>query len=135
MAVSVADGGFAWHTAVEGMGMSPTLIAHFRLSLMVSLGLVPVACGGATQGNLEEDVGGSGGASSGAGATNKAGTHSNAGTTSAGMSTGGGPVQVVPCSSPVTDPATGLVTCAEGFVHRPTARACGALNAPAAPGS
>src|SRR5687768_16044986 len=139
----------AWHTALGGMGLSPTRIAQFRLSLLVSLGIVPVACGGTTRGEPQADGGGgSGGSPSSAGTTSKAGTNSSAGTTgSAGTSssagtastgsagspssagapsTGGGPGQIVPCTSPVSDPVTGFVTCAEGFVHRPTAVVCGA---------
>jgi hypothetical protein len=39
----------------------------------------------------------------------------------------------VPCTSPVTDPVTGLVTCQEGYVQRPTAVACRVGAAKAAP--
>lgn len=119
--------------------MSPTRIAQFRLSLLVSLGIVPVACGGTTQdsGNVGEPVAGTGGTSSVAGSSSESGSTSKAGKSSmAGESgSGGQPVQVVPCTSPVTDPVTGLVSCEEGYVHRPTALTCMVGLAKAAPGA
>jgi len=47
---------------------------------------------------------------------------------------GQGRVALGTCSCPVTDPMTGIVTCAEGYHHRPSARACGS-GPPAADGS
>jgi hypothetical protein len=39
----------------------------------------------------------------------------------------------VTCSSPQLDPVTALVTCSEGYVHRPVAVSCDDANAEAAP--
>jgi hypothetical protein len=127
-------------------------VASLRLSLLVSLGLIPVACGGtALRGNDDDQNtsgSGTGGSSSGAGqggkkptaagTTGKGGAPNVAGTTSSGgavvvsggaTSTGGnvvvggaGPSQ--PCTAPKLDPATGLVNCNEGYQHRPSAKRC-----------
>ncbi|HXK18586.1 MAG TPA: hypothetical protein VNG33_12325, partial [Polyangiaceae bacterium] len=129
-------------------------VATLRLSLFVSLGIVPLACGGTTTryGSGDEDSGGSGGSggnsgsspragttsrsgsTSHAGSSSQAGTNSQAGTSSGGVATGGvGPVMGF-CTSPLTDPGIGLITCAEGFRHRTTPRLCGVTMDPA-PGS
>jgi hypothetical protein len=97
-----------------------------RVSLLVSLGLVSVACGGNTN-TSNEEVGGSGGSDSG-------GNPSGGRTTNTGgkATTGGtGNVHVSACTSPKTDPVTGLVSCSEGYTHRPKAVACNVV-APAA---
>jgi hypothetical protein len=117
--------------------------ATLRISLLVSMGIVPVACGGATNGDKRDDPsGGSGGSFAQGGTRNShAGTATTTGgtavTISGGTSTGGtgivtGGTGVIieggspdqECTSPHVDPHTGLVSCSEGFVHRPTATAC-----------
>ena len=122
-----------------------------RFSLLASLGLLPVACGGAFQGADDGEGGdsGSGGSSSKAGSTSKGGTSSKGGSTSkagstssggttssAGSGTGGVSHPGPDCTAPVFDPNTGFVTCMEGYSHRPQPRACGinaATGADAAP--
>lgn len=81
-----------------------------RLTLLASLGLLPVACGGATSGR-------GGGGSGGGGFPGS----------TAGVSPGkpGQTADGVACTNPVVDPASGLVSCAEGYTHRPAAQACG----------
>jgi hypothetical protein len=131
-------------------------VASLRLSLLVSLGLIPVACGGtALRGNSDDDTSGSGGGgtSSGAsqggkkptsaGSSSKGGSFNVAGATSGGgtvavggaTSTGGttvvggaGPSQT--CTKPTLDPATGLISCNEGFRHRPSAKRCDGVPDP-----
>jgi hypothetical protein len=111
-------------------------VLKLRLSLLVAAGLVPLACGGAVQGDSGDDpsVGTGGSRGSGKPGT-RAGTGNGpvpgvgvGGTTSVG---GGGPIIVggagpgfPPCTAPKLDSATGLVTCQEGYRHRPTAIAC-----------
>ena len=116
-----------------------------RFSLLASLGLVPVACGGTFQGATGEEGGdsGSGGSSSGTtskggtsskgGSTSKAGNTSGGSTTTAGTGMGGGSGGGPACTNPKLDPATGLVTCDEGYTHRPQAMVCGVNAADAAP--
>src|ERR1044071_5463898 len=127
-------------------------VASLRLSLLVSLGLIPIACGGtALRGNDDEsNTSGSGGGTvagtngqggkkpTSGGATSKAGGANVAGSISMGgavvvvggaTSTGGSTVvggtgSTYPCTSPKLDPKTGLVTCDEGYQHRPTAKSC-----------
>ena len=113
-----------------------TRVAHgdrLWLALFVSLGILPLACGGSATKHDGGDQGESGSAND-----SMAGEHSIAGTTSiaggggGGMGevdggTGGGPRKIV-CSSPEHDPATGLVKCAEGYSHRPVALACGSAT-------
>lgn len=110
-----------------------------RFSLLASLGLLPVACGGAFKGSSGDDGGTSGGGSSAAGETtggssgkggsvsqggssSKAGS-ANGGATSAGTS-GGGAGPVTKCTMPSVDKVTGLVGCAEGYSHRPKPVTC-----------
>jgi hypothetical protein len=97
--------------------------ASLRFSLLMSLGLVPLACGGTTQDG--DDNPAKGGAGSG-------GSAGKAGAATAGNAQGG-TITAVPCTAPTKDPLTGLVTCKEGYVHRPQAVACGVTLQKAAP--
>jgi hypothetical protein len=69
--------------------------AAFKLSLLAALGITPLACGGTTADRSDEG-------SSGSGATGS------------GQS----------CSNPQLDSQTQLVSCDEGFTHRPHAALC-----------
>jgi hypothetical protein len=117
---------------------SRPLTTSLRLSLLASLGLLPLACGGASQhGNPNGNEGG----------TESGGTSPTAGTTSGGSvghggaSGGGGGAQggtggsvghggaggdesVPACTSPKTDPVTGIVTCQEGYIYRTRSTRC-----------
>lgn len=133
--------------------------ASLRVSLLVSLGLIPIACGGsALRGNDDDaNTGGTSGSGGGtnqggkkptsAGTSSKGGSPNVAGTTSIGggtvvggaTSTGGttivggaGPAHA--CTMPTFDPATGLVRCNEGYSHRPRATACEGTTDPAPSG-
>lgn len=86
-----------------------------RWALFASLGLLSAACGGST---LE---GGDGG-----GGSTQGGSSSHGGQ-------GQGGAQLVSCTSPTTDPVTGLVSCDEGYYHRPLAKQCGITTKIAAP--
>jgi hypothetical protein len=109
----------------------------FVLALLASLGVLPLACGGTSSRHNADDNGDSGSAGT-SGSSSVAGQHATAGATAtagrdgggvAGSGeviggTGGGPRKIV-CTSPKQDPVTGLVTCSEGYSHRPVAIACG----------
>jgi hypothetical protein len=109
-----------------------------RVSLLASLGILHIACGGTFQGADDNGGGesGSGGSSSNGGATTKGGTTSKGGatskagsgqggsTTTAGAGTGGAAPIGPECTEPMVDPLTGLVTCKEGFTHRPQPKQC-----------
>jgi hypothetical protein len=79
-----------------------------RWALFASLGLLSAACGGSTLENGDNGGGSSQGGSSSLG----------------GQGHGGG-AQLFSCTNPTTDPFTGIVTCAEGYAHRPLAKQCG----------
>lgn len=106
---------------------------RLRFALFGLLGVLPLACGGTATRNAGES-GNSDDAGTSSGSSSVAGEHSTAGATSiaggeAGNGvvmggTGAGPRTIV-CTSPTHDPVTGLVTCAEGYVHRPVAITCG----------
>ncbi|HET7538656.1 MAG TPA: hypothetical protein VFK05_02255, partial [Polyangiaceae bacterium] len=131
-----------------------------RVSLLVSLGLSPLACGGTVVNTFT----GEGGSSSQAGASSPAGapgggarsfggyaggvaiagaypTHAGApsyaggGTTGDGGTTGGagytgGASPVLECQNPMLDPKTQLITCSNGLRHRAQATACNYTNPP-----
>jgi hypothetical protein len=80
------------------------LARSLRLSLLASLGLVPLACAGSTRSN-----GGNGGEPPESGKPKPT------------------------CTSPVSDEATGIVTCSEGYRYRSRSGACPAGAADAAP--
>jgi len=84
-----------------------------QLTLLASLGLLPIACGGATSGHTS-GIGGSNGTGGFPGAT-------------AGSSPGkpGQTRDGVACTNPIADPVSGLVGCDEGYTHRPVAKTCG----------
>lgn len=117
-----------------------------RLSLLASLGLVPLACGGAFKDSHDEiDTGRGGAGTSGskgpgkqlppiAGAAGRGvytgGTTGMGGATNIGgtFAPGGGAPGVPGggCRSPKYDAHTGLEACEQGYQHRPKALACGA---------
>ena len=108
-----------------------------RLSLLVSLGLLPVvACGGSAVTQGDANAGGPSAGASGA----EAGAPSTGGAlTAAGAPSRGGSSPTVAgstgnphCDEPVTDPVSGLVSCKQGFSHRPQARTCAAPETGAA---
>ncbi len=107
-------------------------IRGLRVSLLFSLGLVPLACGGDDDAATGDD-GGAGGSDAGAqtdagkgGGQNTAGTGGAAGTINhAGGAGAGGHAT---CTSPHADAKSGLVTCAEGYAHRPLAVACASVD-------
>ena len=103
-----------------------------RVSLLVSLGLTHLACGGTviSQSDGDSGSGGVGGRYTPIGGT---GPYIFGGATNGGATNGGGPVtagaggagdRAIACTSPKTDARTGLVSCAEGIVHRPKAMKC-----------
>jgi hypothetical protein len=94
--------------------------AALKLSLLASLGIAPLACGGTTSNGPDEGGGGSDNVAGKGGATGKAGSSNRAGTASGGA-TGTGQS----CTNPKLDPQTQLVSCDEGFTHRPAAALCG----------
>lgn len=106
------------------------LSTSLRLSLLASLGLLPLACGGTTFHGGEEGGGTSSTAGTGSGGTGSGGTTSVAGTSSGG--TAGKPF-VPTCTSPQTDPETGIVSCQEGYRYRTKSARCGIPTADAAP--
>lgn len=116
---------------------------RLRLSLLVSLG-IPVACGGTvlkSHDDADAGSGGSGATSAGgssarAGSSSKGGSIAKAGAATVGGKNFGGMIGLggeagqpaKPCSSPKLDAQTGLVTCGEGYKHRPIAVACGSTG-------
>jgi hypothetical protein len=114
-----------------------------RSSILASLGLLPLACGGTAQhgengsagsganaaAGSEEREGGSQSGGATGGGTTTAGGATGGGTTTAGGGTGFVPV----CTAPEMDAATGIVTCAEGTVHRTRSSRCARANPNAAP--
>jgi hypothetical protein len=124
-----------------------------RFSLLASLGLVPIACGGTTRGapgdenagtgaGASSNTGGSdptagtkavtgkggsnnpGGSTGKAGATGVAGTGVGGTTGTGGGTSMGGASSETRCTSPEVDPTTGLVHCEEGYSHRPIPKTC-----------
>jgi hypothetical protein len=101
---------------------------RLRLSLLTSLGLLPLACGGTARSN-----GGDGGAQAHGGADAQGGASAAAGTAALGGKGGGSGETKASCTAPKIDPKTGLVTCSEGYVHRPNIQACGGQSGGGAP--
>jgi hypothetical protein len=138
-------------------------LARLRLSLLVSLGLVPIACGGTIRREPVEDDAGNGasggsfttggtgaglpidnppvvtpnpGSAGGAtgGRPGVGGTSASGGREPIYGGAGGEPL----CASSSFNKTTGLVHCADGYRHRPIAFACapaGASGAPSESGS
>jgi hypothetical protein len=109
------------------MNVTPRRIAAFKLSLLASLGVLPLACGGSSTGTVDDETAGTTGTSGGtAGTTSTSG--GTGGTTQTGTAgtklDGGAPAVPTVCTNPKADPLTGLVTCAEGYQHRPKAIDC-----------
>ena len=112
-------------------------VGALRVSLLLAIGAVPVACGGTTQQNREDT--GSGGSAGSSGVTaggSKNGTETNMGTAGtvgkmmppSGGTGVGGATQTTPGCTGKLNPATGLVTCIEGYSHRAKKVACGGLG-------
>ena len=109
-----------------------------RLLLPVFLGLAPAACGSTTHSSGSELAGGTGAMAAGgtaamaAGGTTTSGGSGAAVAASGGASTGSGgstdPASMpAVCTSPSGDPATGVITCAEGYSHRTKVVTCALL--------
>ena len=101
-----------------------------RLLLPVFLGLAPAACGSTTHSSGSELAGGT--AAMAAGGTTTSGGSGAAVAASGGASTGSGgstdPASMpAVCTSPSGDPATGVITCAEGYSHRTKVVTCALL--------
>lgn len=88
-------------------------VRTLRLTLLAALGLLPVACGGATD-DRTNAIGGD----SGTGGLD---------TSRAGSNTGGAAHHSsgVSCTNPNVDPVSGLISCDEGYTHRPSSKTCG----------
>ena len=102
-----------------------------RWSLLVSLGLIPLACGGTVikddgapgHGGAGEGVSPGGIPEGGAGAPQ--GAASNGGASLGGTAAQGGDALYYPgCDAPVVDPLTHTVRCSNGIVHRPNGASC-----------
>ena len=97
-----------------------------RVSLLLSLGLWPLACGG----TVLTASGGDGGTSAQAGSNAAEGGASNPAGGSALVQGGAGPTAGAgagparSCENPVVDPTTKLTSCANGLRHRAQATAC-----------
>jgi hypothetical protein len=104
------------------------------LSLLAASGFVPFACTN-DSGDDPDPIGQHAGASGASDASGAGGTAAGAGFSSAGEGGVGGAPPVEPgnwkvrCTSPELDPVSGLVSCAEGYEHRPSAVACNATGA------
>ena len=127
-----------------------THLGVLRISLLLAIGVVPVACGGTMS---KSNEGGDGAASgSGGGRNANAGTSSGGMTTRGGTGSGGTVGKMVPptagtasggttpttptCSGSKLDPTTGLVHCQEGYYHRAKEVECGGYGgAPASAGA
>ena len=106
--------------------VAPRHVTAFKLSLLASLGLLPLACGAATTGTPDDTTGGTAtGGTNTAGGTAMGGTNTTGGTATGGTSTtGGAPAVATACTNPTIDPRTGLVGCDEGYEHRPRSVDC-----------
>jgi hypothetical protein len=111
-----------------------------QLSILVALGIVPVACGGTTSNGPDQGTGGSSGNGTGGSSGSGTGGSSGNGTGGTHPSGGGSTNQAgssptvnqnnhFPCTSPQVDPKSGIVACAEGYSHRPQSVVCGAVTA------
>jgi hypothetical protein len=104
-------------------------LGTLRVSLLLAIGVVPLACGGTTQRGTDDGEGNDTG-TGGSGTTNAGGATSTgrAGSGTAGTvgkmlpptgGTGvGGATQTPSSCTGKLDPSTGLVACIEGYVHR-----------------
>jgi hypothetical protein len=110
------------------MNLTARRIAAFRLSILASLGLLPLACGGSSTSSPDEDTAGTTTGGTTAGGTTTGGTTTGGGMAHAGTAgsklDGGSPAVATACGAPKTDPVTGLVSCAEGYQHRPKGVDC-----------
>ena len=120
-------------------------LGALRVSLLLAIGVVPVACGDSDD---DPDGGGAGGSNNAGAGPGTAGTKSppeggsggdagvggsggDAGAVGSGGDAGaaGGAGRGTPtCTSPRQDEVTGLVRCSEGFLHRPARVTCAGLG-------
>lgn len=97
-----------------------------RWSMFAAAGIIPIACSGERAG--DGSPGGGGKATAGAGG--KSVGASKPGGSAGAQDVAGGGAGGVPgasehgCTKPVLNPLSGLVSCAEGYEHRPSAVAC-----------
>jgi hypothetical protein len=94
--------------------------AALKLSLLMAMGIVPLACGGHAEGTPDEGTAGSGAGTGGSPVVGTGGSAGQVGT--AGIA--GTSFAVGACTSSRLDPATGLVQCIEGYQHRALAVSC-----------
>jgi len=98
----------------------PTHADALRASLLLSLGLSPLACGGTALTTSNGD----GGSSAQAGANAQGGTNPVGGMTSGGAGSTGGTGSPRSCENPTVSPVTKLTNCSNGLSHRAEATAC-----------
>ena len=110
-----------------------------RTSLLLSLGLAPLACGGTVISASDGEGGGTsqagapsyGGSEPVAGAPQIAGAPSYGGSIAlGGAGPTGGATSVMACALPEFDSVTKLITCANGLRHRAQALACAYIKPP-----
>jgi len=107
-----------------------TQTSVLRASLLLSLGLAPLACGGTAITPSDGDGGSSShaGAGDAGGAPSYAGGNSEGGTPSfAGTGAVGGASPLVDCPNPVFNPTTKLTSCSNGRSHRVEAIECSSM--------
>lgn len=115
---------------------------ELRASLLLSIGVGAVACGGSTaRSRGDESNGAGGGSNADAGKSAFGGSAMSGGSaaiggrpsTAGGTSSGGGRARLPTCTAPALDARTGLVKCAEGYVHRQFAATCKGAPLPDVP--
>lgn len=97
-----------------------------RWSILAAAGIIPIACSGDRVGTTPGAGGNAGGeAPGGAGEAARGGADGLAGSGEQLAGSGGSAgVPAHTCTEPSLDPVSGLVSCAEGYEHRPMAVAC-----------
>ena len=108
-------------------------VLGLKWSLLLALGIVPIACSSSSSNDDDDDSGGTspqGGSESGLAGQGGKGGSNQAGNGGSIQGGGGGAPQPNPHCTPVSDPKTGFVTCQEGYSHRPQAVACIAAPIP-----
>jgi hypothetical protein len=116
-------------------------VGALRVSLLLAIGAVPVACGGTTQRGDQDgegaDTGSGGSGMTGAGGTKLATAGRSTGSAGtvgkllppSGGTGAGGATQTLPsCTGGKLDPLTGLATCREGYARRVVKVACAAAG-------
>jgi hypothetical protein len=113
-------------------------LGALRVSLLIAIGVVPVACGGTVQRGEDGGEGadtGTGNTSTGSGGSGptKGGAPARAGgpgkmlPPTGGTGTGGG-AGTPTCTNPHLDTLSGLIRCSEGYLHRPKPMECSSLG-------